>query len=127
MIGRLNRTERPRARRITAEALSALVRQSWPGNVRELEAALERAVHALAPGGTVTAASLGGSVLCGSSPMVRERPDDLRGRTRRLEEELIRDALARAGGNKTRAASALGLTRQGLWKKIRRLERLDSP
>src|SRR5206468_16536 len=56
-------------------------------------------------------------------PLVREHADNLRGRTRELEVELIRSALARSNGNRTRAARSLGLSRQGLWKKIRRLSR----
>jgi transcriptional regulator with PAS, ATPase and Fis domain len=38
----------------------------------------------------------------------------------RLERGMIRDALDRAGGNRTRAAEALGITRQGLLKKLKR-------
>jgi transcriptional regulator with PAS, ATPase and Fis domain len=125
VLGRLNRTERPRTRRIQPEALACLREHAWPGNVRELEGTLERAVHALGPGGVVTAASLGEGAGRDVFPVVRERPEDLRGRTRALEAELIREALAHAGGNKTRAASALGLTRQGLWKKIRRLSQAE--
>ncbi|MGH7681593.1 MAG: helix-turn-helix domain-containing protein, partial [Candidatus Eiseniibacteriota bacterium] len=44
-----------------------------------------------------------------------------------LEARLIRAAIVRAGGNRTRAARALGMTRQGLWKKIRRLSREGAP
>ncbi len=41
----------------------------------------------------------------------------------RLERAMIREALARYGGNRTRAASSLGITRQGLLKKLKRFER----
>ncbi|MGH7680911.1 MAG: sigma 54-interacting transcriptional regulator, partial [Candidatus Eiseniibacteriota bacterium] len=54
---------RPEARAITEGALRRLERHPWPGNVRELEAAMERAVHALEPGGRITEASLGDSFL----------------------------------------------------------------
>ena len=40
--------------------------------------------------------------------------------TRALEERRLREALDRAHGNKTRAARSLGLSRQGLLKKLRR-------
>jgi serine/threonine-protein kinase PknK len=121
ILGRLHRGKRPEARRVTAEAMALLREHPWPGNVRELEATLERAVHALGPGGTVTARSLGDGFGALGALGVRERPEDLRGRTRRLEADLIHEAIERAGGNKTLAARALGLTRQGLWKKLRRL------
>jgi transcriptional regulator with GAF, ATPase, and Fis domain len=121
-LRRLHRAGRPEARAITAGAIEAMSGHTWPGNVRELEAAVERAAHALAPGGIVTVESLGDGLHPDPGAFARERAEDLRGRTRALEAELIRHAIDRAGGNKTAAARALGLTRQGLWKKIRRLE-----
>jgi len=122
-LRRLHRAGRPEARAITAGAIEAMSGHTWPGNVRELEAAVERAAHALAPGGIVTVESLGDGLHPDPGAFARERAEeDLRGRTRALEAELIRRAIDRAGGNKTAAARALGLTRQGLWKKIRRLE-----
>ncbi|HYR68691.1 MAG TPA: sigma-54 dependent transcriptional regulator [Candidatus Dormibacteraeota bacterium] len=123
ILRRLSRRQRPEARRITGGALEVLVRYPWPGNVRELETALERAVHALGPGGTLTHDSLGEGLAAVDVPVVRERAENLRGRTRELEAEMIQSALRRTGGNRTRAALSLGLTRQGLWKKIRRLAR----
>ena len=49
-------------------------------------------------------------------------PDSLQMRPRieRLERTLIREALTQHGGNQTRAADALGLSRFGLQKKLRR-------
>ena len=44
----------------------------------------------------------------------------LHAETRALEERRLREALARTRGNKSRAARALGLSRQGLLKKLRR-------
>ena len=120
-ILRRKRGQGPEARRIAREALDLLANHSWPGNVRELEAALERAIHALGPGGLITADSLGEGFTLFAPPIVREPDANLRGRTRELEERLIQSAIASAGGNRTRAARALGLSRQGLWKKIRRL------
>ena len=126
ILGR-SRGRRPEARAITEGALRRLERHAWPGNVRELEAAIERAVHALEPGGRITEASLGDSFLLAALPFVREHGESLRGRRMELEANLIRAAIARAGGNRTRAARSLGMTRQGLWKKMRRLSREGSP
>jgi DNA-binding NtrC family response regulator len=100
--------------KLSAAARAALVAHDWPGNVRELENALER-----------------GLILAGDGEL---RPQDLsagtaaRGRARdaaelvgegfdldAFERELILAALARAGGNKTRAASFLGITRRRLY------------
>lgn len=84
---------------------------------------MERAVHALSPHGWVTRDSLGERFRSETPALVRDRAVDLRGRTRALEAELIRTALLVHGGNKARAARELGITRQGLWKKIRRMTR----
>jgi transcriptional regulator with PAS, ATPase and Fis domain len=55
-------------------------------------------------------------------PGMPEDPDSLlvRPRVERLERSLIREALARCSNNQTKAAEALGLSRFGLQKKIRR-------
>ena len=127
ILRRLRDEGRPGALRITEAALDRLSADLWPGNVRELMAALERAVHALGPNGTLTTGSLGEGLGLGPGPVLRERPEGLRGRTLELEAELIRAAIERSGGNKTVAARSLGLTRQGLWKKMRRLARRDAP
>ena len=123
ILRRLRDEGRPECLRITDGALAKLATHLWPGNVRELGAALERAVHALEPRGTLTLASLRDGLGLGPEPVLRERPEDLRGRTLDLEAELIHDAIERARGNKSAAARSLGLTRQGLWKKMRRLAR----
>jgi DNA-binding NtrC family response regulator len=47
---------------------------------------------------------------------------ELRPRIERLERTLIREALAQHGGNQTRAAESLGLSRFGLQKKLRRYQ-----
>jgi two-component system response regulator HydG len=122
VLQRLNREGRPFCRVVRAEALDRLREHAWLGNVRELEGVLERAVHAMGPEGVLTMESLGDLGGGLGPPMVRERTGALRERKRAFEVEMIRAALERAGGNKTRAARALGLTRQGLWKKLRHLE-----
>ena len=105
---------------ISRGALRRLVAHEWPGNVRELESVLTRAAHTTDPGAAITEASLGDSVARGTG-WVRDEPEVLRERTRAFEAGVIEHALRRHGGNRTRAARELGLTRQGLWKKLRRL------
>jgi len=55
-------------------------------------------------------------------PGTPDDPDSLfmRPRVERLERSLIREALTRCGNNQTKAAEALGLSRFGLQKKLRR-------
>ena len=105
---------------ISRGAVRRLVAHEWPGNVRELEAVLTRAAHVVPPGEAIREASLGDAVSKGTG-WVRDLPEALRERTRAFEAGVIEQSLKRHGGNRTRAARELGITRQGLWKKIRRL------
>lgn len=102
-------------RRVEPEALALLSSYPWPGNVRELENVLERAV-ALEPGPTLVAEHLpdyllqpGGSV----SPWRQHR--------REAERKALLEALDQAGGNKSRAARLLGLSRSRFYEKLREL------
>jgi len=59
-------------------------------------------------------------------PIALENSNHYRGKTigevvEAIEQRMIEEALLKAGGNKARAAEALGLSRQGLLKKIKRL------
>ncbi|MCU0669428.1 MAG: sigma-54 dependent transcriptional regulator [Myxococcota bacterium] len=110
--------------RIAPEALTALERYAWPGNVRELENAIERAVT-LGSGDAIGAADLPGEVLNASRTeslhdAVRSGRLDLETAVGRFESELIREALARTGGNQTRAAEILHITRRLLKLKMDR-------
>ena len=92
------------------EALAAPY--SWPGNVRKLENALEYAV-ALTPGRRIRPGDL---------------PPELSGSRRRYssttagpdERERILEALDHHGGNRTRAAKALGMDRVTLYRKMKK-------
>jgi len=109
---------------ISRGAVRRLVAHDWPGNVRELEGVLTRAAHVVAPPGAISEESLGDAVAKGAG-WVRDQSEALRDKTRAFEAGVIEHALERHGGNRTRAARELGITRQGLWKKIRRLR--DAP
>ncbi|MGE0394179.1 MAG: sigma 54-interacting transcriptional regulator [Vicinamibacterales bacterium] len=102
---------------LTPEVLAALERYAWPGNVRELQHVLATlAVHAPA-GGAIGLALL--------PEHVRSEPGTLlpfaeaRGR---FEREYVQVALARHGASPTRAARAIGLSRQGLRKVLARTD-----
>jgi DNA-binding NtrC family response regulator len=101
---------------LSQEAVRALLRHSWPGNVRELES---EAVRALARAGT---GNLGCEHL--SKSIAAEPPAPRAPLKRSLlafeRSEIVR-ALGRHGGNRTRAALDLGLSRQALLAKITRL------
>jgi two-component system, NtrC family, response regulator AtoC len=110
-------------RRLSPRALELLQRYRWPGNVRELENALERAM-VLSEDEEIAADAL-------PEPLQREAdpqpipshldPDDLsvKRAQRVLEADLIRRALERTQGNRTRAAELLELSPRALLYKIR--------
>ncbi len=117
IAGRLTRRL---VRGIRRDALEALLEHGWAGNVRELEGAVVRAAHAPEADGILTLGAFGEGLDAVAPGCVCEETRRLRGRTRAYEAELIATAIEVHGGNKTRAAASLGLTRQGLWKKLRR-------
>jgi serine/threonine-protein kinase PknK len=107
---------------VDASALTRLCGYRWPGNVRELENEITRA--AAFSGAVVTVADLSPQVRAGSDPTAALADDRdgirLRPRVERLERTLIREAMTKCGGNQTKAAKSLGLSRFGLQKKLRR-------
>jgi transcriptional regulator with PAS, ATPase and Fis domain len=105
---------------LTEAGLAFLEARPWPGNVRELESCIVRAV-ALAPPGT----AIGPEHLAIDPPS--EPPPSataaagLRDLIEHCEREIIQRTLARHDNNRTRAASALGLSRQALQQRLARL------
>lgn len=105
---------------IAEAAFEKMAGYPWPGNVRELQHTLERAVI-LSDGPTLQP-----SDLLFSAPS-DEQLDAERGGAmleletfdlERVEREVIRKALSKHGGNISRAAEALGLTRKSLYRRI---------
>jgi DNA-binding NtrC family response regulator len=96
---------------VDGEALARLADHAWPGNVRELENAIERAVI-MSKG---KALELHVPVAPGAPSVQRpQRAGDLK----TLEQEAIRDALARTGGNRRLAAEQLGISLRTLQYKL---------
>jgi two-component system NtrC family response regulator len=100
---------------LSREAEAALLACSWPGNVRQLQKEMRRAA-VLAAGRAVSLEDL--------SPAVRQpcgrKVGTLRSALERCEAELVQETLERNHGVIARAAAELGITRQALWKKVRR-------
>ncbi len=103
-------------------ALEVLRSHRWPGNVRELEHVVERAV-VLADGPSIEEADLPDEVRAAPVPAVRAPLPggdlSVKRAFRALEEQLIRDALDRTQGNRTRAAELLDLSYRALLYKIK--------
>jgi DNA-binding NtrC family response regulator len=99
---------------ITDAAMEKLVAYHWPGNVRELENVIERAL-VLARGKELDLED----IKLETAPRPRAQSGDPHFLPEGLtldqyEQELIREALRRADGNKSQAARLLGLTRNAL-------------
>jgi len=103
---------------LDSQAIEMILAQSWPGNTRELENVIERAVT-LSASPVITAEefktifNLGGAYSTTTAPAQTEPP-------RTGERETILRALDEAGGNQTRAAQALGIGRNTLWRKMKK-------
>jgi DNA-binding NtrC family response regulator len=120
------RTYRRPAPELAPDALDWLRAQRWPGNVRELRQTLERAVlvsdagrlsarelRALAEIGAVMGADAGGEGRrAGPLPSPGTMTLD------QMERAMIERCLAHFGGNITRAAEALGLSRAALYRRL---------
>jgi DNA-binding NtrC family response regulator len=122
------------AQQLSDDAAAALLAHDWPGNVRELRNSIERA-KLLAREQVVTAADLnlpaphrasveGEANRRGSESSLTKGSDLAPGRGDRDAEqpnrEVIEASLREAGGNISRAAQSLGLSRQALYRRMER-------
>jgi len=116
---------------IASDALVAFSKYEWPGNVRELRNVIERAMI-LEDGDEITAKYLprglvgdlrigtdGGHVDLVRLPAAGVSLDD-------VEMSLVRQALERSGGNQTRAAELLDISRDQLRYRMKKLEELGA-
>jgi DNA-binding NtrC family response regulator len=118
--------------RIERDFLDALKRYRWPGNLRELKNHMRRAVL-FCENGTLTVNDLAPKVLqaqfaeeAGEVAAPPRRGWTLADRVALSERELLEQALKDNDHNRTRTAKALGLSRVGLYKKLRRLGLMES-
>jgi two-component system, NtrC family, response regulator AtoC len=109
-------------RGVDADAMRLLLEYRWPGNVRELENVIERAM-VLADNDVLSVQDLPpqiqSPVLALDEPDLPEDELSVKKQGALLEKRLIQKALARTGGNKTRAAELLELSSRALLYKIR--------
>lgn len=129
--------DRVRPLSLSDAALACFESYSWPGNVRELKNVIERAV-VLCRGDVILPEHLPPKLVSGAEPDAeRAAPaqvsiaDERQSAIERLRKEVqaaerarIMDALEKCGGNQTRAASLLGISRRTL---VTRLGELDIP
>ena len=116
---------------LAPETLDLFARYWWPGNVRQLRNEIQRAVAMSTPGGAVLPEHLSSELAAPPTP--RENAlavvtslssggvRSLTAAVEQVERELIVATLTRTRGNISETARLLGLTRRGLYLKMRRL------
>lgn len=105
-------------RSIEPEAMALLCQYGWPGNVRELENTIERAV-AMAEGDTVRTADLPPHINQLAIETYRQPTGEIP-TLAEMEKRYILWMLEKFDGNKTQAATAMGIDRVSLWRKLKR-------
>jgi len=109
--------------RLAPRACEWLLAFPWPGNVRELENEMQRCLALVEAGGTIDAEVLSDRI-CGAFEPAGDlvRPGEtLHAALDRLEAWLIRHTLDENAGRRAATARQLGVTREGLYKKMKRL------
>jgi len=114
---------------LSSEVLDVFAQYWWPGNVRQLKNEIQRAVALSAPGGTIEPGHLSPEIgatrlpttVSTAMPRTSRMSGNLAAAVEQVERELIQAALDRSGGNISESARVLGLTRRGLYLKLRRL------
>jgi DNA-binding NtrC family response regulator len=94
---------------MSEDATAALLGHDWPGNVREVRNSIERA-KLLARDSVVVAADLNLPAAARAAPREAEH----------FSKEVLEASLREAGGNISRAAQSLGLSRQALYRRLER-------
>jgi Nif-specific regulatory protein len=126
-------------KQFTPAALECLTSYHWPGNERQVENEIKRLVASVR-GKTISEEHIDPSIRSSEKPLASSMilsamktpqtetapetsrsPKSLPDAVEALERRMIAEALRESGGNKQKAAQALGLSRQGLIKKLKRL------
>ena len=108
---------------ISDETLRYLSLYNWPGNIRQLENEIERAVTLAEEDSLINSIDLSPEVYHfqeNAETLNLLEDNSLKAQVERLERVIITQALDETGGNQTQAAKKLGMSRQGLIKKIQR-------
>ena len=106
--------------RINRKTMKLLQSYEWPGNVRELENEMERLAILCRSESEIDSAQLANRIQHSEPP--RPSREGLKGQVGELEKRLILEALERHSNNKSRAAAALGITRQTIIAKLKQYQ-----
>lgn len=109
---------------VSSEAINLMMAYDWPGNVRELQNEVQRMVIQVDPGAFVTPDLLSPRMRKGEDVVNKAgvRRGTLKETMLAVEKYIVFEALREHGNNKTSTAKSLGITREGLHKKLRQFE-----
>jgi len=120
----LNKNDQPE-NKIDSQIMRALMSYHWPGNIRELENIIERMI--ILSGDEIITSDLlppqFKGVISSCDSLSIDIPEEGIS-IDEVEKELINKALKKAGGNKSKAANLLGITRRKLYSMVERLNRM---
>jgi Nif-specific regulatory protein len=104
----------------TQDAQAALAAYNWPGNIRELENEIQRLVIQAESAHWIEVTDLSPRLrkIEGTVTRIAPKQGTLKEMMEQVERWMIAEALRDHGGNKTKTAAALGITREGLHKKL---------
>jgi len=112
---------------LASETLDVFSQYHWPGNVRQLKNEIQRAVAMSLPGGLIEPSHISPEITnirlpaaSGGARAARSSAN-LASAIEEVERDMIQNALDVTGGNISETARSLGLTRRGLYLKLRRL------
>jgi two-component system response regulator AtoC len=120
-IKRYNEKHNLKVKNISSAALNLLLEYDWRGNVRELENAIERAVI-LSEGNRIEVSALPLGIKKsenGEEKIVESDEYSIKKMHRIMEEQLIRKALDKSGGNRTQASKLLEISHPALLSKMK--------
>ena len=105
---------------ITEAALDCLKCYNWPGNVRELENVIERAINLLNTELKILPEHLPAKILDCNKKKIDYENKQLKDIVDEIEKQVIIETLEKFNGNKNETSKVLGISRQGLYKKMKR-------
>ena len=119
-LGRYTQEYRKSVSGFSQAAMDLLCAYNWPGNIRELENEVQRLVIQSDPDAFVEPEALSPQIrkIEGTLARIAPKKGTLKDMTDQVEKWLLQEALREHGGNKTKTAETLGITREGLHKKL---------
>ncbi|MGD8876687.1 MAG: sigma 54-interacting transcriptional regulator, partial [Syntrophobacterales bacterium] len=121
-VAKYNKKTKKPVTGFSQEAMDCLSSYHFPGNVRELENEIERAIAMVTDSNQIEISNLSDKIRDDSVREIHgvKMRSSLKEMVETLEKSVLMEKLREHGGNKTRVAKELGLSRNGLMKKMQR-------